>query len=86
MAVDRLMDGREMDGALDEVLYSSGKDLNGAQDSALKQTQMSAQDVISRHESEMLEQSTSNLIRDSLNEGWSRSDGILEDTRARPSA
>ncbi|MCD7440421.1 hypothetical protein K4B79_19615 [Streptomyces lincolnensis] len=86
MAIDRLMEGKEIDGALDDALYRTGQDLNKAQDSALQQTQWAATDAIAAHNSDLKEEATQNLIRESLNSGWSRSDQILEDIHARPSA
>ncbi|MFD0003533.1 hypothetical protein ACFVJ4_14070 [Streptomyces sp. NPDC127178] len=86
MAVDRLMEGKEIEGALDDALYRTGQDLNKAQESALQQTQWSAVDAMGAHKSGLKEGATQNLIREALNSGWSRSDQILEDIHARPSA
>jgi hypothetical protein len=86
MAVDRLMEGKEIDGALDDALYRTGQDLNSAQASALQQTQWSTIDAMNAHKSDLKEDATQNLIRQALNSGWSRSDQILEDIHARPSA
>ncbi|MEU0753894.1 PPE domain-containing protein [Streptomyces albogriseolus] len=86
MAIDRFYDGKQLDGALDDSLYRTGKDLNRAQDSVVQQTQWSALDAIAAHNSQLPEDSTKDLIRASVNDGWNRSDGALEDTHARPSA
>lgn len=86
MAVDRLMDSRQDDSALDGALYRTGKDLNDSLDSATRQTQSSAQDAISRHNSGLPEDATNNWIRDELNQGWIDSDSVLEDAHKRPSA
>ncbi|MFI1962218.1 hypothetical protein ACH46L_30410 [Streptomyces althioticus] len=86
MAIDRFYDGKQLEGALDDSLYRTGKDLNRAQDSVVQQTQWSALDAIAAHASELPVDSTRDLIRGSVNDGWNRSDGALEDTHARPSA
>ena len=84
--IDRFYDGKQLEGALDDSLYRTGKDLNRAQDSVVQQTQWSALDAIAAHASELPVDSTRDLIRGSVNDGWNRSDGALEDTHARPSA
>lgn len=86
MAIDRFYDGKQLEGALDDSLYRTGKDLNRAQDSVVQQTQWSALDAIAAHASKLPVDSTRDLIRGSVNDGWNRSDGALEDTHARPSA
>ncbi|MFF2412203.1 hypothetical protein [Streptomyces sp. NPDC058092] len=86
MAVDRLMDGREEETALDASLYASGKGLAHAQDSAVVQTQNSARDAISAHESKLPGDSTDMLILEGINAGWTRSDQVLEDSHVRPSS
>ncbi|MFD8154778.1 PPE domain-containing protein [Streptomyces sp. NPDC059720] len=86
MAIDRFYEGKQLDGALDDSLYRTGRDLNRAQDSVVQQTQWSALDAIAAHNSQLPEGSTRDLIRASVNDGWNRSDGALEDTHARPSA
>ncbi|MFJ9034180.1 hypothetical protein ACIRQP_38125 [Streptomyces sp. NPDC102274] len=86
MAVDRLMSGREMDGALDDALYRTGQGLNESLDSATRQTQSAAQDAIDKHESELPHDATKNLVREALKEGWTQSDTMLEDSHKRPSA
>ncbi|UUU30512.1 hypothetical protein JIX56_11695 [Streptomyces sp. CA-210063] len=86
MAVDRLYEGRELDGALDEALYRTGQDLNKTQDSVTQQTQWSALDAIAAHDSDLAEGSTKNSIRDAVNRGWLQSDTILEESHQRPSA
>ncbi|MFJ1745992.1 hypothetical protein ACIOJD_07065 [Streptomyces sp. NPDC088116] len=86
MAVDRLMNGRDGDTALDDALYRTGQDLNESLDSATRQTQTSAQDAIDAHKSDLQEGETKNLIRDALKDGWLQSDTVLEDSHKRPSA
>ncbi|MEW2633925.1 hypothetical protein AB0903_20280 [Streptomyces sp. NPDC048389] len=87
MSVDRLIDAQEIDGALDHALYDSGGQLNDSLESANVQTQQSAVDAIGEHGSEELtEDATRNMIRVALQEGWTDSDGMLEDSHARPAA
>jgi hypothetical protein len=86
MAVDQLLAGRQADGALDEALYTSGKDLNNFQDAALKRAEGSAGGAIDAHHSGLSRQAVDNWINASLTEGWSQSDQMLEDVHARPSA
>ncbi|WP_435596314.1 PPE domain-containing protein [Streptomyces albogriseolus] len=86
MAIDRFYEGKQLDGALDDSLYRTGRDLNRAQDSVVQQTQWSALDAIAAHHSKLPVDSTIDLIRAEVNDGWNRSDNILEDTHARPSA
>lgn len=86
MAVDRFYDGKQLDGALDDSLYRTGQDLNKTQDSVVQQTQWSAMDAIAVHGSQLPEDATKDLIRNSVNQGWRLSDNTLEDTHARPSA
>ncbi|MFC7813457.1 hypothetical protein ACFUTR_02160 [Streptomyces sp. NPDC057367] len=86
MAVDRLVEGREIDGVLDEALYRTGRELNKAEESSLQQTQWSAADSIDAHKSDLKVDATENLTREANHRGWVRSDSILEDIHARPSA
>ncbi|MFE6103324.1 hypothetical protein ACFVQ4_25655 [Streptomyces laurentii] len=86
IAVDTLMEGRQAQGALDESLYKSGRNLNDYLDSTLALTQQSAAEAIDRHHADMPPEATKNLIRESLTRAWIASDTVLEDTHARPSA
>lgn len=86
LAIDRFYEGKQLDGALDESLYRTGRDLNRAQDSVVQQTQWSVLDAMAAHGSQLPEGATKDLIRESVNEGWRESDGVLEDTHTRPSA
>ncbi|MCC8480833.1 hypothetical protein ACH4TM_00925 [Streptomyces parvus] len=86
LAVDRMMSGREVDDALDESLYASGKGLAHAQESVVSQTQDAAKDAVTRHGSEIPEDSRAYWILEGVNSGWTRSDQVLEDIHARPSA
>lgn len=86
LAVDRMMDGREFEGALDESLYASGKGLAHAQESVVSQTQDAAKDAASAHGSKMAEDSRAYWILEGVNAGWTRSDQVLEDIHARPGA
>jgi hypothetical protein len=87
MSVDRLIDGQEIDGALDQALYDSAGQLNDSLESANVQTQQSAVDAIGEHGSkELTEDATRNMIREELQDGWTASDTLLEDSHARPAA
>ncbi|MEU7280688.1 hypothetical protein AB0A69_18150 [Streptomyces sp. NPDC045431] len=87
MAVDRIIDMQQLDGALDQALYDSGGKLNEAQESANVQTQESAVNAIKEHGSkELTEDATRNMIREQIQAGWNLSDGMLEDSHARPAA
>ncbi|MEU5520143.1 hypothetical protein ABZ759_05425 [Streptomyces sp. NPDC047860] len=86
MAVDRFYEGKQLDGALDESLYRTGEDLNKAKDSTIQQGQWSVLDAIAAHGSTLPEGATKDLIRESVNDGWSQSDTLLEETHERPSA
>ncbi|MET7910765.1 hypothetical protein ABZS98_21365 [Streptomyces avermitilis] len=86
MAVDRILEGQELDGALDEALYRNGQDLNSSEDSAKQQNQWSALDAINKHHSDLKPGATENLIRDAVGDGWRDSDSLLEDVHSRPSA
>ncbi|WP_103514118.1 hypothetical protein [Streptomyces sp. SM10] len=86
MAVDRLMGGREMDGALDNALYVTGQGLDKDLSSARVQTETSVEDAIKRHDSDLPVDGTKDIVRKSMNAGWADSDTNLEDSSARPSS
>ncbi|MGW6155728.1 hypothetical protein ACWFRM_21670 [Streptomyces sp. NPDC055144] len=86
MAVDRIFDGRELDTATDEALYRTGQELNRTQDSVNQQTQWSVEDALKRHHVDLPKDSTSDLVRNAVNHGWSESDRIMEDSEKRPTA
>ncbi|GAA2519518.1 hypothetical protein [Streptomyces gobitricini] len=87
MAVDRLTESQQVDGALDRALHSSGQTLNETMESASVQTQQSAVDALKEHGSkELTEDATKNMIREELQAGWNDSDNMLEDSHARPAA
>ncbi|MER6101916.1 hypothetical protein ABT115_06115 [Streptomyces sp. NPDC001832] len=87
MAVDRLTDEQQIDGALDQALYDSGGKLNDSLESANVQTQESAVNAIDKHGSkELTEDATRNMIRVEIQKGWNDSDNMLEDSHARPAA
>ncbi|MFC9120949.1 hypothetical protein ACFTXO_14260 [Streptomyces sp. NPDC057067] len=86
LAVDRLMSGREMDGALDGALYATGQGLDRDLSSARVQTEGAARDAIERHGADLPVDGTNDIIRRNLNAGWADSDSNLEDSRSRPSA
>ncbi|MFD9323017.1 hypothetical protein ACFWDQ_36110 [Streptomyces sp. NPDC060053] len=84
MAVGRLLEGRELDGALDEAVYRNGQDLSRAQDSVNQQTQWSVQDALKRHHVNLPTDGTNTLIGNAVNEGWESSDDILRSNKKRP--
>ncbi|MFB6873985.1 hypothetical protein [Streptomyces sp. NPDC056323] len=87
MAVDRLIDGQQIDGALDQALYDSGGKLNDSLESTNVQTQESAIKAMEKHGSkELTEDATRNVIRMATQAGWNDSDNMLEDAHARPAA
>ncbi|MFF6870958.1 hypothetical protein [Streptomyces sp. NPDC012450] len=86
MAIDRLMDGQQAQGATDRALYQTGRELNDYQASAQSQTRQSALDAIEKYGSDLPPQSTGNQVRDAVNDGWVGSDSILEDAHVRPAA
>ncbi|WP_405751422.1 hypothetical protein OHA19_23370 [Streptomyces sp. NBC_00012] len=87
MAVDRLIDGQQIDGALDQALYDSGGKLNDSLESTNVQTQESAIKAMEKHGSkELTEDATRNMIRLATQAGWNDSDNMLEDAHARPAA
>ncbi|MFD4652675.1 hypothetical protein [Streptomyces sp. NPDC058441] len=86
MAVDRIFDGREMDGALDGALYQSGQELNKTQDSVSQQTQWAVSDALKQHHVDMPKDATDNFVSQEVNRGWDDSDRMLEDVKKRPSA
>ncbi|WP_052411511.1 DUF6571 family protein, partial [Streptomyces sp. NRRL S-118] len=80
IAVDRLVESQQAQGALDRALYTSGQDLNDSLESANVQTQQSAIDAIEKYESkELVEDATRNMIRVAIQDGWNASDTMLED-------
>ncbi|SDK23746.1 hypothetical protein [Streptomyces indicus] len=86
LAIDRIIEGQEMSGALDRALYQSGLELDDSLSSATQQAQAATLDSIEKHDSDLKGEAMSVLIADQLNNGWRDSDGILEDAHVRPSS
>ncbi|GGR45625.1 hypothetical protein [Streptomyces roseolus] len=86
IAIDRMMEGRQASGAADRAIYASGHELNGYQDSVIKQTQDSAIESIETYGSKLPPESTRNEMRDAVNDGWRASDTVLEDAHNQPAA
>ncbi|MCT4356450.1 hypothetical protein M5362_25300 [Streptomyces sp. Je 1-79] len=87
IAVDTLLKGQEAQGALDRSLYASGGTLNDTMESAKAQTQNSVGESISTHGSkELTDHEAKELVRVALEQGWTDSDSMMEDIRARPAA
>jgi hypothetical protein len=83
-AVDRLIEGQQMQGARDAGLYTSAKDLYAMRDSVSQQTQWSAADALARHHVNLPEDSIKDLVRNAVNEGWDAGSQRLSDTKERP--
>ncbi|WP_225101295.1 hypothetical protein [Streptomyces sp. CoH27] len=83
-AVDRLIEGQQMQGAKDEGLYSSAKDLYAMRDSVNQQTQWSTDDALARHHLNSPKDGTDDLVRNAVNLGWDASSQYLSNTKERP--
>ncbi|MEU6707540.1 hypothetical protein [Streptomyces wuyuanensis] len=87
IAVDRLLEGQQAEGALDRALYDSGQTLNDTMESTKAQTQESIAQVISKHGStELTDDEAREVVRLAVEEGWTDSDSMMEDIHARPAA
>ncbi len=84
MAVGHLLDGRQLDGALDEAVYRNGQDLSRSQDSVTQQAQWSVQEALKKHHIDLPTDGTNTLIRDSVNEGWGASSSMMRDSKKSP--
>ncbi|MEU8654011.1 hypothetical protein [Streptomyces sp. NPDC048737] len=84
MAVGRLLEGRELDGALDEAIYRNGQDLSSTQESVSQQTQWSVQDALKRHHVNLPIDGTNTMIGKAVNEGWESSEIILRSNKQVP--
>jgi hypothetical protein len=83
-AVDRLIDGQQMQGAKDNGLYTSAKDLYAMRDSVNQQTQWSVDDALARHHVNVPEDGTNDIVRNAVNSGWDASSDYLSNTKERP--
>ncbi|MFE4494743.1 hypothetical protein ACFRKD_20070 [Streptomyces niveus] len=86
MAIDGLTENQQADGAADRALYRSGRDLNDYQASANSQVQQAARDAIAKYNSDLPPDSTMNQIRDAVDDGWVKSDTVLEGVHGRPTS
>ncbi|MFF8973217.1 hypothetical protein [Streptomyces sp. NPDC014995] len=84
LAVDRVLEGQQLDGAKDEALYTSAQDLYDSRDSVNQQTQWAAADIIDRHSLDLPQGGTDDLIRNAVNDGWDASSEFLSRTKERP--
>jgi hypothetical protein len=84
MAIKALLDGKEMEGALDGAVYRTGQDLDSIRESASQMTQWSVQDALQRHHVDLPEQATNVFINDAVIAGWESSDTILSEHKKRP--
>jgi hypothetical protein len=85
LAVDRLTDGQQLEGAKDQALYASAKDLYDMRDSVNQQTQWSTEDALERHHVDVPKQGASDTVRTAVNEGWNDASRFLSDAKERPS-
>ncbi|MFE0389440.1 hypothetical protein ACFW1F_36060 [Streptomyces bungoensis] len=83
-AVDRLIEGQQMNGAKDEGLYTSAKNLYAMRDSVSQQTQWSAADALARHHVNLPKDGANDLVRNSVLAGWDASSEYLSNTKERP--
>ncbi|MGW6310545.1 hypothetical protein [Streptomyces niveus] len=84
IAIDRLTESQQVDGAADRALYRTGADLNDYEASANSQVQQAARDAMKQYNSDLPPDSTMNQIREAVHRGWVDSDTILEDVHGRP--
>ncbi|MFF2126345.1 hypothetical protein ACFVW1_13220 [Streptomyces olivochromogenes] len=76
-AVDRLLEGQQLEGAKDEALYHSSQDLFRMRDSVSQQTQWSVEDALARHHVDLPEDGIKDTVRQAVNDGWENSDYYL---------
>jgi hypothetical protein len=84
LAVDRLLEGQELEGARDEALYASAKDLYAMRDSVNQQTQWSVEDALEQHHTNLPKDGTANTVRVAVNDGWNDASNFLSDSKDRP--
>jgi hypothetical protein len=84
LAVDRVLEGQQLEGTKDRALYDSAKDFYNSRDSVSQQAQWAAADTIDRNNLDLPKQGTQDLIRDAVNEGYDASDDLLKRTKERP--
>ncbi|MFF4660208.1 hypothetical protein [Streptomyces sp. NPDC001381] len=84
LAVDRLFEGQELEGARDEALYSSAKDLYATRDSVNQQTQWSVKDALEQHHVDLPKDGSSDTVRVAVNEGWDDASEFLTNSKERP--
>lgn len=84
LAVDRFLEGQELEGAKDEALYASAKDLYGMKDSVNAQTQQAAKDAIEQHHLDIPKGGASDTVRVAVNQGWDDASEFLTNSKDRP--
>ncbi|WP_416977141.1 hypothetical protein [Streptomyces sp. T028] len=84
LAVDRLFEGQELDGARDEALYSSAKDLYAMRDSVNQQTQWSVKDALDQHHVDLPKDGASDTVRVAVNDGWDDASEFLTNSKDGP--
>ncbi|MGW5196705.1 hypothetical protein [Streptomyces spiralis] len=76
-AVDRLIEGQQLEGARDQALYQSSKDLFKMRDSVSQQTLWSVHDALARNHVDLPKDGIGDSVRQAVNDGWQDSDYYL---------
>ncbi|WP_329221592.1 hypothetical protein OG352_31455 [Streptomyces sp. NBC_01485] len=84
LAVDRLIEDQELEGAKDGALYASAKDLYAMRDSVNQQTQWSVEDALEQHHVDLPKDGAGDAVRVSVNEGWDDASEFLTNSKERP--
>ncbi|MEU9438779.1 hypothetical protein [Streptomyces sp. NPDC048252] len=84
LAVDRVLEGQELEGAKDEALYASAKDLYAMRDSVNQQTQWSVADALEQHHVDLPKDGAGDSVRVAVNEGWDDASEFLTNSKERP--
>ncbi|MFD4350695.1 hypothetical protein ACFWQ6_38500 [Streptomyces coelicoflavus] len=84
LAVDRLIQGKELDGAFDEGLYAASEGLYKMRDSVNQQTQWSIDDALRQHHVDLPRDEIGDKVRVAVNEGWDQSSEFMSRSKGRP--
>ncbi|MFI0812843.1 hypothetical protein [Streptomyces echinatus] len=82
-AVDRLVEGQQLEGAKDSALYYSSKDLFAMRDSVSQQTIWSVDDALARNHTHMPKDGIKGLVGQAVIDGWKDSDYYLDRTKEK---
>ncbi|MBY8845634.1 hypothetical protein [Streptomyces sp. SP2-10] len=80
-AVDRLIEGQQLEGAKDSALYYSSKDLFAMRDSVSQQTIWSVDDALARNHTHMPKDEIKGAVGQAVIDGWKDSDYYLKRTK-----